>query len=150
MKKDPYLSKLDEQYNLGEITLKEKSNLYEKYVKEKNGSVYLKSKDNKNPQNKKQSDYNDSEQKKKKNKLKSIINKLRGFRTGFKVGLLWTFLNIFVLTYWDKWGYNRYPRTFDLGPLGEYGTFGISFSNDTFELSLGFLFIYWVLWGYKK
>ena len=34
MKKDPYLSKLDEQYDSGEITLIEKSNLYEKYVKE--------------------------------------------------------------------------------------------------------------------
>jgi len=36
MKKDPYLSKLDEQYKSGEITLIEKSNLYEKYVNEKN------------------------------------------------------------------------------------------------------------------
>jgi hypothetical protein len=48
MKKDPYLSKLDEQYDSGEITLIEKSNLYEKYVKEKNGSVYMENQDGSN------------------------------------------------------------------------------------------------------
>ena len=48
MMKDPYLSKLDEQYKSGEINLIEKSNLYEKYVKEKSGSVYMENQDGSN------------------------------------------------------------------------------------------------------
>ena len=48
MKKDPYLSKLDEQYKSGEINLIEKSNLYEKYVKEKNSFVYMENTDGSN------------------------------------------------------------------------------------------------------
>ena len=46
--KRPYLSKLDEQYDSGEITLIEKSNLYEKYIKEKSGSVYMENQDGSN------------------------------------------------------------------------------------------------------
>ena len=45
MKKDPYLSELDEKYKSGEINLIEKSNLYEKYVKEKNDFVYMENKE---------------------------------------------------------------------------------------------------------
>lgn len=48
MKKDPYLSRLDEQHRSGDINLIEKSNLYEKYVKEKNDSVYMENQDSPN------------------------------------------------------------------------------------------------------
>jgi len=46
MKKDEYLSELEEKYNSGEITLKEKSSSYEKYLKENKSTELSTNQDN--------------------------------------------------------------------------------------------------------